>query len=59
MKNQTIRNHAKIKGVFLWEIADKLNIADGSFSRKLRKELSEKETEDIISIIDGIAEERN
>jgi len=58
MNNQAIRTHAKQKGVCLWQIADKLQINDGNFSRKLRKELSETETERILAIIDNIATER-
>ena len=40
MKNNDIRLAAAGAGVCLWQIADALGIADNSFSRKLRKELS-------------------
>ena len=58
MNNQEIRQRAKEKGVKLWEIAEKLNINDGNFSRKLRREFSAEEKARIINIIDEIAKER-
>lgn len=58
MKNNELRDYAKGKGVKLWEIAEKLNINDGNFSRKLRKELPADEKERIKGIIDEIVKER-
>lgn len=58
MTNQRIRNYAKEKNVHLWEIADRMNIQDCNFSRKLRKEFSEEETSKTIKIIDVIAKEK-
>ena len=43
MKNLDIRTEAKNAGVKLWQIADELGMTDGSFSRKLRKELNPEE----------------
>ena len=57
MQNMSIREAAKNKSVKLWEIAEKLGTSDSSFSRCLRKPLSEEETARILSIIDGIAAE--
>lgn len=51
LKNQDIRRTAAGAGVKLWQIADKLGIADCNFSRKLRKELPQDEKEHIFSII--------
>ena len=56
--NQKIREYAKEKGVKLWQVADELKIADGQLSRKLRYELSEAETDQIIEIIDLIADRK-
>ena len=56
--NNDIRQHAKTKGVFLWEVAERLNMNDGNFSRKLRKELPENEKAQIIGIIDSIAKSK-
>lgn len=45
---------AKQNGVRMWMIADALGIADTTFCRKLRKELSPSEKEKIFSIIDRL-----
>lgn len=58
MKNVEIRNRAKERGVFLWEIAEKLGINDGNLSRRLRKELSESQKEQIFGIIDELSKEK-
>lgn len=58
MKNKEIRDYANAKNVKLWQIAAKLGINDGNFSRKLRFELSEDEKEKIKAIIHEIAAER-
>ena len=38
MKNMDIRNLAKKNRVYLWQIAEALQIPDSSLSRKLRRE---------------------
>lgn len=58
MTNQDVRNYAKSKGVRLWQIAETLHINDGNFSRRLRKELPEVQKQEIIQIIDELAEKR-
>jgi len=58
MSNTDIKNEVKQSGVYLWQIADRLGINDGNFSRKLRKELSEAEKERIRSIIKDLKAER-
>ena len=55
MFNKKIRTYAKEKNVYLWQIADELNITDGNFSRKLRRE---KEQKEVMQIIDRIAGEQ-
>jgi len=40
MKNMDIRNLAKKNRVYLWQIAEALEIPDSSLSRKLRRELT-------------------
>lgn len=57
MSNQDIRRTAAGAGVKLWQIADALGMADCSFSRKLRKELSQDEKKKIFSIIRRLAKE--
>lgn len=56
--NNEIRARAKEKGVFLWEVAEKIGIVDTSFSRKLRHELPDTEKQRIFKIIDNIAAKR-
>lgn len=51
MANVDIRTLAKQSNVKLWQIADKLGLTDIMFSKKLRKELSKEEKEQIKSII--------
>lgn len=57
MQNKDIRKAAKDAGVKLWQIAAKLGISDGAFSRKLRFELSNSEKETIMDIIKNLSEE--
>ena len=54
-ENMKIRNHAKEKGVKLWQVAEAIGLYDGNFSRKLRHELPEDEQLHILEIIDKIA----
>lgn len=55
MTNADIREYATQKKVRLWQIAQKLGINDGNFSRKLRNELSEDTKKRIYKIIDELA----
>ena len=52
--NTDIRLAAAGAGVKLWQIADAMAIADSSFSRKLRRELSRTEKEKIYRIIESL-----
>ena len=51
MTNQDIRTLIKESGVKYWQIAERMNINDGNFSRKLRRELSQSEKDQITEII--------
>ena len=55
MCNKDIREYANKRNVRLWQIAIKLGINDGNFSRKLRVELSEEKKAEIRVIIDELA----
>ena len=57
IENLEIREKAKNAGVRLWQIADKLGINDGNFSRKLRKEISQQDRARILLIIDELSKE--
>ena len=56
MANEKIKQLAKAERVRHWEIADRLQMHDSNFSRKLRHELSPEETTKIIEIIYQIKE---
>ena len=56
MANCEIKERAKKKGVYLWQVADALGMTDSYFSRKLRKELPEDEKNNILDIIDSLKE---
>lgn len=58
MTGAEVRKLAKESGVFLWQIAEKLGINDGNFSRKLRKPLSDADTAKILNIIEQIRAEQ-
>lgn len=55
MVNTEIRIKLAAKGVKQYQVAECIGIADTSFSRKLRKELSEEEKLRILSIIDKLS----
>ena len=55
MCNKDIREYAERHGVRLWQIANRLGINDGNFSRKLRTELSEEKKIEIKAIIDTLS----
>lgn len=57
MLNLDIRQAATEKGVKLWQVADRLGIADFTLSRKLRYELSQEEKARIFAIIKELAGE--
>ena len=56
--NAEIRRAAKSAGVCLWQIAERIGVNDGNFSRKLRRELPPEEREKIMGIIKDLAAER-
>lgn len=56
--NTDIRSAAKQAGVCLWQIAERIGINDGNFSRKLRMELPQEEKARILQIINDIASEK-
>lgn len=58
MKNIDIRQAIEKAGIKYWQVAEKLNLNDGNFSRKLRKELSAEEKDKIFKIIEEIKNER-
>lgn len=55
MANECIKQAAKGHGVHLWQIANRMGMADSAFSRKLRYELPADEQSSIIGIINELA----
>ncbi len=56
--NMEIRETAKRADVRLWQVAERVGVNDGNFSRKLRRELPADERGKILAIINEIAAER-
>jgi len=56
--NIEIRTQASKAGVYLYEVAAKIGMNDGNFSRLLRFELSENKKAEILSIIKEVAREQ-
>ena len=56
--NRDVRNAAGEAGFYLWEDDEALGIADGTFSRKLRYELSSSEKEAVFRAIERMKEYR-
>ncbi|MBO5462253.1 MAG: hypothetical protein J6A49_02970 [Clostridia bacterium] len=54
MTNIEIRQAIKNAKIKYWQVAEKMGINDGNFSRKLRKELPESEKTKILEIIENI-----
>ena len=52
MKNKEIREAIASAKIRYWQVAEAYGCTDSSFSRKLRKELSQEEKEKIFSIIE-------
>lgn len=58
MPNNAIKSYAHSKGVYIYEIAKKLGIAEFTMTRKLRKEFTTDEVCRTKRIIDEIAAEK-
>ena len=56
--NNQLRAEAKQLGVPLWMIAERVGLTDGNFSRHVRRELPEDETQRLIGIVREIAAEQ-
>lgn len=55
--NNDIRTKARENGVYLYEIAEKMNVSEPTFNRWLRKELSENLKQKALAAIKQIREE--
>lgn len=57
MKNKEIREAIASAKIRYWQVAEAYGCTDGTFSRKLRKELPREDKEKIFSIIKKLAQE--
>ncbi len=58
LKNLDIKKKLKEKGIYQYELADAMGISEFTLVKRLRKELSPEEKEQIIVIINEITKER-
>lgn len=56
--NKEIREKIENGKIRYWQVAYELGITDSMFSRKLRIELSDKEKQKILNIIDNLIKEK-
>lgn len=54
MTGEEIKKIILDAGLMIWQVADKYGCTDGNFSRKLRKDFSEADTEKVLSIIEEL-----
>ena len=57
MKNKDIRAAIADAGLRMWQVAEALNIADTTFCRKLRRELSDEDKERVYAVIAELSKE--
>ncbi|MPM18642.1 hypothetical protein SDC9_65055 [bioreactor metagenome] len=56
-ENAIIRETAKKSGVHLWQVAEKLGLAESTFIRRLRHELPAEEQRKVLNAIAEISKE--
>lgn len=54
MCNEMIRQEMKNSGIYCWQVADALNIAESTFYRMMRHELPEKRRREVLAAIGKI-----
>lgn len=57
-KNKELKSYAKAKGVYLYELAEGLNMTESTLFRHLRHEFSTEKLKKAKTVIDRIAESR-
>lgn len=58
VENLEVRNEILKNNLKFWQVAYKLNINDGNFSRLLRKELTTDKKNEIYKVINELKEEK-
>ena len=56
-RNKELNNYIRSKRVPMWRVAERMGIADSSFSRMLRYDIPETKKEEIKAITDELAAE--
>lgn len=57
-RNLEIRNLILKNDLRFWQVAEKMHLNDGNFSRLLRKDLTEENKKKILKIIEELKEEK-
>ena len=55
MNNKELKQYAKERGVFFWQVAIELGISESTMTRKLRVNLSDQEENKIKQIIESLS----
>ena len=58
MANQIIRDELREQKVYQWELAKALGISEATMVRKMRTEMSDEETMELLALIDSIVLDR-
>ena len=54
MSGAEIKEIIKAAGIKIWQVAKKFGMNDGNFSRKLRDNFSDEDTQKVLSIIEEL-----
>lgn len=54
MSGAEIKERIKAAGIKIWQVAKKFGMNDGNFSRKLRDNFSDEDTQKVLSIIEEL-----
>lgn len=58
MSGAEVKKRILAAGLKIWQVAYVFGVTDGNFSRKLRKDFSEEDTEKVLSIIEKLKAEQ-
>ncbi len=54
MSGAEIKERIKAAGIKIWQVAKEMGMNDGNFSRKLRNDFSDEDTEKVLNIIEKL-----
>ena len=54
MSGAEVKKRILAAGLKIWQVAYAFGVTDGNFSRKLRRDFSEEDTEKVLSIIEKL-----